>query len=65
MSEVQWVWFSAAMFLISYFMPTFVARTRKHVNKNAIFMVNLFAGWTGLGWFGAMLWSISGGRDKN
>lgn len=65
MSEVNWVWFSMAMFLIAYFMPTFVAQTRKHVNKNAIFMVNLFTGWTGLGWFGAMIWSISGGRDGN
>lgn len=47
------------MFLIIYFLPTLIARKRFHRNMTPIFLTNLFFGWTGLGWFIALIWSVS------
>lgn len=40
--------------LMVYFMPTLIARRRHHHNIGAIFVVNLFGGWTVLMWFVAL-----------
>lgn len=45
------------LFIFVYFIPTVVASTRKHHNYNAIFLVNLFFGWSVIGWFGALIWA--------
>ncbi len=42
-----------------YFLPTIVAFTRRHKNKMPIALVNLFVGWTVLGWFVALVWSFT------
>ena len=44
-----------ALFL--YFLPTLIARDRNHRNANGITLVNLFFGWTLLGWVGALVWA--------
>ena len=41
---------------ILYFLPTAIATTRK--NTGAIFVLNLFLGWTLLGWVGALIWAL-------
>lgn len=41
--------------LIIYFIPTFVADRK----KGAIFTLNLFLGWTLLGWVGALVWALA------
>jgi T4 superinfection immunity protein len=33
-----------------YFFPIFIAAFRSHPNSGAVFIVNLFLGWTFLGW---------------
>lgn len=45
-----------ACFLI-YFAPFSVSYWRNHPNKLPIFLVNLFLGWTLIGWFFALIWS--------
>jgi hypothetical protein len=40
-----------------YFFPTLIAWSRKHRNTLAIFIVNLFLGWTFLGWVAALVWA--------
>ena len=44
-----------------YFLPTFVAMIRHkrkgHRNENAIVIVNLFLGWTFIGWVVALAWA--------
>jgi hypothetical protein len=45
--------------LAIYFLPTIVAGRRYHNNMMAIFVVNLFLGWTFLGWVGALVWSCT------
>ena len=45
------------LFGISYFIPTGVAGMRGHPNSVAIFVLNLFLGWTGIGWVVALVWA--------
>lgn len=42
-----------------YFLPSFNASSRKHPNISSIFLLNLFLGWTLLGWVAALVWSAS------
>ena len=40
-----------------YLLPSLVARARRHRNVNAITVLNLFLGWTVLGWLVALIWA--------
>ena len=42
-----------------YFIPLWVAWGRHHHNTAAIFVLNLFLGWTLLGWVGALVWACT------
>jgi Superinfection immunity protein len=42
-----------------HFLPTIIAFRRNHHNRVAIFLVNLFLGWTVLGWVAALVWSAT------
>ncbi|MFG1341887.1 superinfection immunity protein [Xanthobacter autotrophicus] len=42
-----------------YFLPAIIAHRRGHRNSQAILVLNLFLGWTGLGWIGAMVWAYT------
>ena len=61
-------WFFGSIFgiiafiigLIIYFIPTIVAVMRHHRNLLAIILVNLFLGWTFIGWIVALIWAIVG-----
>ena len=44
--------------LVLYFVPTIVAELRKHHNTLAIGAVNLFLGWTVIGWVAALVWAL-------
>ena len=48
-----------AIALILYFLPALNAHSNKHHNKSAIFVLNLFLGWTFLGWVIALVWSFT------
>jgi uncharacterized membrane protein len=48
-----------------YFLPTIIAVVRKHPNKLPIFLIDLFLGCTGLGWVGALVWSLINTSPKN
>src|SRR5208282_6519528 len=43
-----------------YFLPTIIARNSHHPNTFAIFLVNLFFGYTALGWLIALIWACMG-----
>lgn len=45
--------------LAVYFLPTLVASTRLHPNSKPIMLLNVFLGWTLIGWVGALVWSAS------
>jgi hypothetical protein len=40
-----------------YFLPSIVALVKRKRNALAIFFLNLFAGWTGVGWLIALIWA--------
>ncbi|MCI1736248.1 MAG: superinfection immunity protein [Pseudomonas veronii] len=54
-----------AISFVIYFFPTFIASYRKHVNGTSIFLVNLFLGWTFLGWVVALVWASSANTEKS
>ncbi len=46
-----------------YLLPTIIANHRKHTNQGAIFVLNLFLGWTFLGWIIALIWSFTSSQN--
>jgi hypothetical protein len=46
--------------LALYFVPTIVAVARHHRNALAIFLLNLFLGWTFIAWIVTLVWAIVG-----
>lgn len=46
------------LLLVAYFVPTYIAFGRKHPQKVPILVLNTLAGWTLVGWIGAMIWSL-------
>ncbi len=42
---------------VLYFLPTVVASHRGH-GVGGIFLLNLFFGWTGIGWFALLLYAL-------
>jgi hypothetical protein len=43
---------------VIYFIPSVIANNRKHRQFTAIFILNLFFGWTLIGWVGALIWAV-------
>jgi hypothetical protein len=41
-----------------YFLPVAIAFYRKRVNTGAIFALNLFLGWSLIGWVIALVWAL-------
>jgi Superinfection immunity protein len=44
---------------VGYFFPAIVAALRHHRNADAICVLNLFLGWTFLGWVAAIVWAMT------
>ena len=48
------------MFLVVlYFLPTFIAGARSKRNVGAICVLNIFLGWTFIGWLIALIWALT------
>jgi Superinfection immunity protein len=50
--------------IVFYFLPGIVAIGREHPNTTSIFVLNLFLGWTLVGWVIALVWAV-GNIDKS
>lgn len=48
--------------LLIYFIPSIVGFSKKKHNAGAIFVLNLFAGWSVIGWIIALVWATT--NDK-
>ena len=48
-----------ALVLFVYFIPAFVAKKRNHLNKKAILILNIFLGWTFIGYVVALVWACT------
>ena len=47
-----------------YFLPTVCAFYRKHNSRAAIFVLNLFLGWTLIAWIIALIWSLNANVER-
>jgi hypothetical protein len=47
---------NAIFILCMYFLPALISALHWHHNQNAIFLTNLFFGWTVIGWVAALIW---------
>jgi hypothetical protein len=45
-----------------HFLPTIIAALRNSRSVVGIFLVNLFLGWTVIGWVVALVWALSSDR---
>ena len=58
------VWILVLMLLVTlYFLPTIIAFGS--YRAGAIFALNLFLGWTLLGWVGALVWALDENCSPN
>jgi hypothetical protein len=48
-----------------YFVPTIVALVRKVKNAAAIIILNVFLGWTFLGWVGSLVWALTAQKNTS
>ncbi len=46
--------------LFFYFLPSLIGNKKK--NANTIFLVNLFFGWSAIGWIIALIWALKDER---
>lgn len=51
--------FTLVIVAVLYFLPSMAARSRGHHNTAAIFVLNLFLGWTFIGWVVALVWAYT------
>jgi len=47
---------------VMYFLPSFIANHRSMPNKGSTIVINVFLGWTGIGWIVAM--AMACGNNK-
>lgn len=45
-----------------YFLPTIIASSRNARSMTGIVLLNIFFGWTGIGWIVALIWALTGER---
>jgi hypothetical protein len=51
--------------LCVYLLPTFQAKSKGHLDIGSIAVINIFFGWTVIGWFVALIWACSGNTQSN
>jgi hypothetical protein len=49
---------SVIVLFVAYFLPWVIASLKGHPDRTAIGVLNLFLGWTFLGWVGALVWAF-------
>lgn len=59
------IFLGLAVFLLIYFLPTIIATERHKRNALSIFLLNLFAGWSFIGWVAAIVWAASVDRERD
>jgi hypothetical protein len=43
---------------VMYFLPSIIALARSKRDTLAIFLLNFFLGWSGIGWIVALVWAV-------
>jgi hypothetical protein len=53
-----------ALVLFAYFIPTTIAYNKKHTNAEAIFALNIFMGWSFIGWVICLVWALMNDKKE-
>ena len=53
------VFFLIIFLSLGYLLPAAIATFREHKNATPVWIVNIFLGWTILGWIVALAWSFT------
>ncbi|MFZ4104844.1 superinfection immunity protein [Flavobacterium sp.] len=53
----------SVLFMLLYFVPTIIVMIRKTHNIGPVIVINLFLGWTFIGWIVALAMSVSNNRN--
>jgi hypothetical protein len=54
-----------AFIILGFYFPPFICTPKIHPQRTAIFVLNLLAGWTFIGWVGAMVWAHIESKSTN
>ena len=46
------------LFVVVYFLPSVIALGRRNPDINSVFLINLWLGWTIIGWITAIGWAL-------
>ena len=59
-SVIHWAIFGSIVLILIglYFVPIIIAASRKHPQVVWIALTNIFLGWSGIAWIGALVWSL-------
>ncbi len=57
--------FLGILALALYFLPGIIGSARTHHNRLAIWVLNLFLGWTAIGWIVALVWAFTAVRPQS
>lgn len=60
-----WYVFLTLLSLGIYFLPSFIVWKKTKKSATAIFVLNLLAGWTGIGWLIALIWALTDDATDN
>ena len=63
--EVIMFLFMLLVCILVYFLPSIVAQSKQHKNLTGITLLNLFLGWSFLGWVAALVWAVQVQDNKN
>lgn len=50
------------LFAVVYLLPGIIASSRRHRNATAIWVLDIFLGWTFFGWVVALVWAVMNER---
>ena len=56
--EMLWIITIIMLTPFFYFLPSIIAWKNSKRNVTAIFVINLFLGWTLIGWLGSLVWAV-------
>lgn len=54
----------AIALLVLYFLPTLLAALRRSKRGWGVMVINVFLGWTFIGWVVALAWAVSSDRQE-
>lgn len=60
LSIYHWAIFAIVFVIVFgiYFLPAIIAISNNRKNKVAITVLNIFLGWTFIGWVGSLVWAL-------